>query len=57
MTLALPPVDWEKESYPAYGDFAAIPFFAVFFLVVRFLLDRFVFEVVSPFPRISTPFW
>jgi hypothetical protein len=57
MALALPPVDWEKESYPSYGDFAAIPFFAVFFLVVRFLLDRFVFTVVSPFPRICTPFW
>ncbi|TVU28330.1 hypothetical protein EJB05_19845 [Eragrostis curvula] len=47
MALPLPSVDWEAESYPAYGDFVAIAFFAVFFFVIRFLLDRFVFEVVS----------
>ncbi|KAG8093758.1 hypothetical protein GUJ93_ZPchr0012g22028 [Zizania palustris] len=28
-------------SYPVYRDFAAIPFFVAFFLVVRFHLDRF----------------
>ncbi|XP_006647833.1 ASC1-like protein 2 [Oryza brachyantha] len=42
--MGIPQVDWEAESYPAYSDFAAIPFFAVFFFVVRYLLDRFVFE-------------
>ncbi|XAR65346.1 hypothetical protein NMG60_11009440 [Bertholletia excelsa] len=36
--------DWEQESYPQYGDFAALPFFALFFPSVRFFLDRFVFE-------------
>jgi hypothetical protein len=38
-------VDWEREAYPAYRDFFALPLFAVFFLVVRYLLDCFVFEV------------
>lgn len=38
-------LDWERESYPAYGDFAALPFFVLFFPTVRFFLDRFVFEV------------
>jgi ceramide synthetase len=52
MATSVPLVDWEEESYPAYPDFAAIPFFAVFFLAARFLLDRFVFEVVS----LSRPF-
>ncbi|XP_010905767.1 ASC1-like protein 1 isoform X1 [Elaeis guineensis] len=37
-------VDWEKESYPAYEDFVALPFFVLFFPTVRFFLDRFVFE-------------
>ncbi|KAL5216222.1 hypothetical protein ABZP36_007623 [Zizania latifolia] len=40
-------VDWERESYPAYGDFLALPLFFVFFPAVRFLLDRFVFETVA----------
>ncbi|XP_051149598.1 ASC1-like protein [Andrographis paniculata] len=34
----------ERESYPQYGDFVALPFFALFFPTVRFLLDRFVFQ-------------
>lgn len=38
-------VEWERESYPAYADFALLPFFALFFPSVRFFLDRFVFEV------------
>ncbi|KAG1327496.1 ASC1-like protein 1 [Cocos nucifera] len=37
-------VDLEQESYPAYEDFVALPFFVLFFLTVRFFLDRFVFE-------------
>uniref|UniRef100_A0A0D3FA06 TLC domain-containing protein n=1 Tax=Oryza barthii TaxID=65489 RepID=A0A0D3FA06_9ORYZ len=47
--MSVPPVDWEAESYPAYSDFAAIPLFAVFLFAVRYLLDRFVFEVVMVF--------
>ncbi|XP_062222124.1 ASC1-like protein 2 [Phragmites australis] len=39
MAISVPPIDWEAESYPAYADFAAIPFFVVFFLAVRSLLD------------------
>uniref|UniRef100_A0ACD5YKJ9 Uncharacterized protein n=1 Tax=Avena sativa TaxID=4498 RepID=A0ACD5YKJ9_AVESA len=42
--MGISPIDWEAESYPAYADFAAVPFFAAFFLSVRFLLDRFAFE-------------
>nr|XP_016515306.1 PREDICTED: ASC1-like protein [Nicotiana tabacum] len=38
-------LNWEYESYPAYEDFAVLPLFAFFFPTVRFLLDRFVFEV------------
>lgn len=39
-----PTLNWENESYPAYKDFVAVPFFAVLFPTVRFFLDRFVFE-------------
>ncbi|BAT07784.1 Os09g0372700 [Oryza sativa Japonica Group] len=45
--LSSAPVDWEAESYPGYGDFAVLPFLVAFFPAVRFLLDRFVFEVKS----------
>lgn len=38
-------IDWEQESYPSYGDFAVLPLFVLFFPAIRFLLDRFVFEV------------
>lgn len=38
-------IDWEQESYPEYGDFAVLPFFALLFPSVRFFLDRFLFEV------------
>ncbi|KMZ60957.1 hypothetical protein ZOSMA_55G00060 [Zostera marina] len=40
-------LEWEKESYPKYKDFALVPFFALFFPAVRFFLDRFVFEVLA----------
>ncbi|KAI6676944.1 hypothetical protein NL676_037740 [Syzygium grande] len=40
-------VEWERESYPAYADFALLPFFALFFPSVRFFLDRFVFETAG----------
>ncbi|KAJ4758622.1 LAG1 longevity assurance-like protein [Rhynchospora pubera] len=40
-------IDWERESYPNYQDFVALPFFVVFFPTVRFLLDRFVFEKIA----------
>ncbi|XP_078162894.1 ASC1-like protein 1 isoform X1 [Carex rostrata] len=40
-------IDWESESYPAYEDFLALPFFVIFFPTIRFLLDRFVFENVA----------
>ncbi|CAM8884318.1 unnamed protein product [Rhodiola kirilowii] len=37
-------IDWQHESSPTYEDFAALPLFALFFLTVRFFLDRFLFE-------------
>ncbi|KAJ8763870.1 hypothetical protein K2173_003652 [Erythroxylum novogranatense] len=40
-------IQWEHESYPAYGDYFVLPFFALFFPSVRFFLDRFVFEKVA----------
>ncbi|KAI3467184.1 hypothetical protein Pfo_023847 [Paulownia fortunei] len=40
-------LDWEQESYPQYEDFIVFPFFVLFFLTVRFFLDRFVFEKVG----------
>jgi len=46
----LPEVDWEREAYPAYDDFLALPAFVLFFPTVRFFLDRFVFEVRPPSP-------
>lgn len=38
-------IQWERESYPSYSDFAALPLFAIFFPTLRFFLDRIVFEV------------
>ncbi|KAL0446959.1 UNVERIFIED_CONTAM: ASC1-like protein [Sesamum latifolium] len=35
---------WEQESYPHYQDLVVLPFFALFFPTVRYLLDRFVFQ-------------
>ncbi|KAK6157740.1 hypothetical protein DH2020_011988 [Rehmannia glutinosa] len=40
-------MDWEQESYPQHEDFVVFPFFVLFFPIVRFFLDRFVFEKVS----------
>ncbi|CAA6670661.1 unnamed protein product [Spirodela intermedia] len=39
-------LDWQQESYPAYRDFAVLPFLVVFFPTVRFLLDVSIFELV-----------
>ncbi|KAJ8536351.1 hypothetical protein K7X08_034752 [Anisodus acutangulus] len=44
---AVASVDWEKESYPEYQDLIFLIFFALFFPVVRFVLDRFVFEALA----------
>lgn len=41
-------INWEHESFPEYGDFVALPVFALFFFSVRFFLDRFVFQVPCP---------
>jgi hypothetical protein len=38
-------VDWEAEADPAYGDYAVLPIIAAFFPALRFLIDRFLFEV------------
>ena len=35
----------EDESFPSFQDFAFLPLLAAFFPAVRFLLDRFIFEV------------
>ncbi|KAK1425528.1 hypothetical protein QVD17_20881 [Tagetes erecta] len=40
-------INLEHESYPTYQDFSVLPLFAVFFPVARFLLDRYVFEVIG----------
>lgn len=40
-------VNWEQESYPAYEDFAVLPFFALYFPSVRFFLEKFVFETAA----------
>ncbi|KAI3778831.1 hypothetical protein L2E82_08216 [Cichorium intybus] len=40
-------INLEHESYPIYGDFAALPLFAIFFPTVRFFLDRLIFERVG----------
>ncbi|KAK8493524.1 hypothetical protein V6N13_029565 [Hibiscus sabdariffa] len=40
-------IDWEAEAYPAFEDFIAIPFFALFFPSLRLLFDRLVFERVG----------
>jgi hypothetical protein len=50
-------VDWEREAYPAYDDFLALPAFVLFFPTVRFLLDRFVFEVRLPLPSFFLSFF
>lgn len=37
-------IDWGQESYPGLTDFSVIPFFALFFPSLRYLLDTFLFE-------------
>ncbi|KAF8005774.1 hypothetical protein BT93_K0147 [Corymbia citriodora subsp. variegata] len=40
-------VDWSVESYPSNRDFAAVPFFALFFLAARLFLETFIFEKLA----------
>ncbi|XP_027153483.1 ASC1-like protein [Coffea eugenioides] len=40
-------MNWDHESYPENEDFLVLPLFAIFFLFIRFFLDRFVFEKVG----------
>ncbi|XP_060204884.1 alternaria stem canker resistance protein 1 [Lycium barbarum] len=40
-------VDWDKESFPEYQDLIFLIFFALFFPVVRVILDKFVFEALA----------
>ncbi|GAB2280141.1 hypothetical protein Dimus_014778 [Dionaea muscipula] len=40
-------IDWEAESYPRYDDYLVLPLFSLFFLSVRFFLDRFIFEKIA----------
>jgi len=47
LTETLRSIVWEQESYPAYEDFAILPFFALFFPSVRFFLDRFIFQKLA----------
>lgn len=43
----LPSIDFEHESYPTFQDFALLPLFAIFFPVVRYFLDIYVFEGIG----------
>ncbi|XP_039160366.1 ASC1-like protein isoform X2 [Eucalyptus grandis] len=40
-------IDWSEESYPSNRDFAAVPFFALFFPAARLFLDTFIFEKLA----------
>ncbi|CAA7036323.1 unnamed protein product [Microthlaspi erraticum] len=54
MELNLLNWDWDQESYPDSSDFWILIFFAPFFLFLRFILDRSIFERVARrliFPR------
>lgn len=42
-------LDWEAESYPQMQDFMLVPFFAMLFPSIRFLLDRLIFEPLGRF--------
>ncbi|XP_059644960.1 ceramide synthase 1 LOH3-like [Cornus florida] len=42
--MGLLSVDWEYESFPEYEDLVFLPLFALFFPMVRFFLDRYLFE-------------
>ena len=48
-------IDWQQESYPNSKDFIVLPFIALFFLTIRFFLDRFIFEVIISYPMFF--FW
>lgn len=37
-------IDWESETYPSNEDLLMVPVFGLFFPLVRFFLDRFIFE-------------
>lgn len=39
--------DWDQESYPDSSDFLVLIFFAPFFLFLRLILDRCIFERVA----------
>ncbi|KAL1198402.1 ASC1-like protein [Cardamine amara subsp. amara] len=47
MDLKLWNWDWDKESYPTSSDFWVLIFFAPIFLILRLILDRFIFERVA----------
>ncbi|EFH66929.1 hypothetical protein ARALYDRAFT_890127 [Arabidopsis lyrata subsp. lyrata] len=47
MDLKLLSRDWDHESYPAFSDLWVLIFFAPFFLFLRLILDRFIFERVA----------
>ncbi|XP_011623274.1 LAG1 longevity assurance homolog 3 isoform X5 [Amborella trichopoda] len=36
-------IEWDRETYAQYQDFAALPLLALFFPSIRFFLDRFIF--------------
>nr|GEX92483.1 LAG1 longevity assurance homolog 3-like [Tanacetum cinerariifolium] len=40
-------IDFENESYPTYHEFVFLPVFAVFFPIVRYFLDIYVFEGIG----------
>ncbi|XP_027126238.1 ASC1-like protein 1 [Coffea eugenioides] len=40
-------IGWDEESYPQYQDLIALPFFTVSFLLLRLILDRFIFEKLA----------
>ncbi|KAL8518391.1 hypothetical protein ACS0TY_009685 [Phlomoides rotata] len=44
---AVSSIDLEQESYPQFEDFIVLPFFICFFPIVRYFLDRFIFEKVG----------
>ncbi|CAL9216289.1 unnamed protein product [Arabidopsis halleri] len=47
MDLKLLSRDWDHESYPASSDLWVLIFFALVFLSLRLILDRFIFERVA----------
>lgn len=43
--IAAGSVEWNMESYPDYQDFLLLPFLVLYFPILRFILDRLIFEV------------